>query len=172
MVAGTRACCKKILIFQRDRIGRLIRNNSGHPLCTYCLTASHPRVSCKFRQHDLNVGHDVHPQRESPSYEILKDGPEIKRDRVVKQHPTDLPSRGRSDNTPSNDATFATEFRTLSDHSQISKEKENLPGEFQSPRDRRISNKDVLEIIQFLDNDSKNIPETQCNREGTKTSQS
>ena len=35
------------------------------------------------------------------------------------------------------------------------KKKENVMEEFQSPKQRRISNKEILKIIQFLDNDPK-----------------
>ena len=38
---------------------------------------------------------------------------------------------------------------------KIFKKKEDVPEEFQSPKLRRISNKEILKIIQFLDNDPK-----------------
>jgi hypothetical protein len=38
---------------------------------------------------------------------------------------------------------------------KIFKKKENVPEEFQSPKQRRILNKEILKIIQFLDKDPK-----------------
>ena len=51
--------------YHLDGNGRIARTNSGRPLCNYCLSTSHPRKSCKLRQHDLKNGvdHVVHPQK-------------------------------------------------------------------------------------------------------------
>ena len=38
---------------------------------------------------------------------------------------------------------------------KVFRKKENVPEEFQSPKQMRISNKEILKIIQFLDNDPK-----------------
>ena len=52
---------------------------------------------------------------------------------------------------------ISTSFPSADRHQKEAHQKENLPEEFRSPKQRRIPNKEILEIIQFLDNDNKNL---------------
>ena len=92
---------KGVSNFHLDGNGRVVRTDSDHPRCNYCFTASHPRTSCKFRQHDLenNVDRTVHQLKG-----LLKDWPSnpdsgtigkslsCKNSNIARQHPTDLPA--------------------------------------------------------------------------------
>ena len=146
--------------FQLDHNGQMVRTSSGHPRCNYCLIASHTRASCKIRQHDLNnnVDRAVHPRRGWLSYKVLKGNPEVKWDREqsrFQKTPSKKPGilkRTKLKSSP----TQETQKIYEKEDPQIFKEKENLPEEFQSPKQRRISNKEMSKIIQFLDNDNKN----------------
>jgi hypothetical protein len=148
--------------FQLDHNDQIVRTSSGHPRCNYCLIASHTRVSCKFRQHDLNGGIDrtVHPQRGLLSYKSLKSNPEVKSGREVT-----VTSHSWSQETPGKKPGVLKETKLKSSPTQktpeiyenedpkIFKKKGNLPGEFQPPKQGRISNKEISKIIQFLDNE-------------------
>ena len=65
---------KGVSNFHLDRDDQIVRTNSGHPRCNYCFIASHPRMNCKFRKHDLrnNVDRAVHPQKGLLSYKDFK----------------------------------------------------------------------------------------------------
>ena len=149
--------------FQLDHNNQIVRTSSGHPRCNYCLIASHTRVSCKYRQHDLNNNIDraVHPQRGLLSYKFSKGNPGVECDREITNTSQSRPQKTQ-DKKPG--ILKETKLRSSPTHrtpkiyenkdSTIFKKKENLSEASQSPKQRRISNKDILEIIQFLDNDN------------------
>ena len=66
---------KGVSNFHLDDNDQIVRTSAGHPRCNYCFIASHPRVGCKFRQHDLNEGIDraVHPKKGLLSYKNIKE---------------------------------------------------------------------------------------------------
>ena len=57
-----------------DQDDQIVRTYAGHPRCNYCFIASHPRIGCKFRKHDLRNGIDraVHPDKGLLSYKDFK----------------------------------------------------------------------------------------------------
>ena len=66
---------KGVSNFHLDDNDQIVRTSAGHPRCNYCFIASHPRVGCKFRQHDLNEGIDraIHPKKGLLSYKNIKE---------------------------------------------------------------------------------------------------
>ena len=66
---------KGVSNFHLDDNDEIVRTSAGHPRCNYCFIASHPRMGCKFRQHDLNNGIDraIHPEKGLLSYKNIKE---------------------------------------------------------------------------------------------------
>lgn len=79
---------KGVSNFHLDDNDQIVRTNAGHPRCNYCFIASHPRVGCKFRQHDLNNGIDraIHPEKGLLSYKNIKEQLEPKMPETSLEH--------------------------------------------------------------------------------------
>ena len=79
---------KGVSNFHLDDNDQIVRTNAGHPRCNYCFIASHPRVGCKFRQHDLNNGIDraIHPEKGLLSYKNIKEQLEPKMPETSMEH--------------------------------------------------------------------------------------
>jgi len=79
---------KGVSNFHLDDNDQIVRTSAGHPRCNYCFVASHPRVGCKFRQHDLNNGIDraIHPEKGLLSYKNIKEQLEPKMPETSLEH--------------------------------------------------------------------------------------
>ena len=100
-----------------------------------------------------NIGRAVHPQRGLPLYEPVKSNPEVAKN---ENSGSVLSPNGRKFRSTIEAAKFLENFYENKDP-KIFKKKENLPEEFQSPKQKRISNKETLKIVRLRDEDTNII---------------
>ena len=105
-------------------------------------------------QNDLNnnIGRAVHPQRGLPLYEPVKSNPEVAKS---ENSGSAFSLNGRKFRSTIEAAKFLENFYENKDP-KIFKKKENSPEEFQSPKQRKISNEETLKIVRCSDNDNEN----------------
>ena len=105
-------------------------------------------------QNDLNnnIGRAVHPQRGLPLYEPVKSNPEVAKS---ENSGSAFSLNGRKFRSTIEAAKFLENFYENRDP-KIFKKKENSPEEFQSPKQRKISNEETLKIVRCSDSDNEN----------------